>query len=277
MLKSMFIILLFIVTWAYPSPDPAESDSASVDTLNRPLPFHDGEKLTFRLRYGFITAGKAVMEVHKTQFRDSIPVYRFRTSARSASGFDWIYKVRDEVNSYVVPDGFYPLRFEKKLREGNYKADLLTDYLPRDSLARVEETRYHNNMRVRSRKKYEVTVPPYAQDVLSSFYYVRLLSLEPGKSQYLVNHEKKKVYNLRVVVHKRETIEVEAGTFRCIVVEPMIEGEGLFKKKGSLKIWLTDDRLRLPVQMTSKIIVGHITSELIKIEGVPLPVPARVK
>ncbi len=241
------------------------------------MPFAEGEKLTFRVRYGFITAGKAVMQVLKEEWRDSIRVYRFKTSAKSASGFDWIYKVRDEVNSYVVPAGFYPLRFEKKLREGNYKADLFTDYFPRDSLARVEEIRYHNSMRVRSRKKYEVAVPPHAQDVLSSFYYVRLLPLIPGEPQYLVNHEKKKVYNLKVVIHKRETIEVEAGTFRCIVIEPMIEGEGLFKNKGSLKIWLTDDKRRIPVQMTSKILVGHITTELIKIEGVPLPIPARVK
>ncbi len=241
------------------------------------MPFQDGEKLTFRLRYGFITAGKAVMEVEKTMFRDSVSVYRLKTSAKSARGFDWIYKVRDEVNSYVIPGKFYPLRFEKKLREGNYKADLITDYFPRDSLARVEEVRYHNSMRVRSRKVYEVKVPPFAQDVLSSFYYVRLLPLEPGHPQYLTNHEKKKVYDLKVEVYGRETIRVEAGTFRCLVIEPKIKGEGLFQQKGSLKIWLTDDSLRIPVQMTSEILVGHITSELIKIEGVTKNIPARVK
>ncbi len=241
------------------------------------LPFQDGEKLTFRLRYGFITAGKAVMGVHKTVIRDSVPVYRFKTSARSASGFDWIYKVRDEVNSYVIPGKFYPVRFEKKLREGNYKADLFTDYFPGDSLARVEEIRYHNNMRVRSRKVYDVKVPPFAQDVLSSVYYLRLLPLEPGKPQYLINHEKKKVYDLKVEIYRRETIEVEAGTFRCVVIEPKIKGEGLFQKKGNLKIWLTDDSLRIPVQMTSEILVGHITAELIKIEGVTGTIPARVK
>ena len=37
---------------------------------------------------------------------------------------------------------------------------------------------------------------------------------------------------------------------------------GIFKHEGKLTVWLTDDRLRLPVMMKSKVVVGSITAEL---------------
>ncbi|HFE63918.1 MAG TPA: DUF3108 domain-containing protein, partial [Caldithrix sp.] len=50
-----------------------------------------------------------------------------------------------------------------------------------------------------------------------------------------------------------------------------------FKQKGKLWIWLTDDQYKIPVQMKSAVFIGKITTELTKIEGVPLPLPSQVQ
>jgi hypothetical protein len=203
-------------------------------------------------------------------------VYHIQTTARSVAFFDNFYKVRDEVNSFVIADGFYSLRFEKKLREGDYFADMFVDYIPQDSVAKVRFFRYKDDkLNLKDKKEYDVKIPPFINDVLSSFYYIRNKNLEVGKSIYLTNHEADKVYDLEVKVYEKETIDVDAGKFRCIVVEPLLKGEGIFKQDGRLKVWLTDDDLKIPVQMTTKIAVGHLTTELIKIEGVNRPIRAK--
>jgi hypothetical protein len=71
-------------------------------------------------------------------------------------------------------------------------------------------------------------------------------------------------------------LKVQAGKFRCLVLEPLLKGEGIFKQQGRLQVWMTNDKYKIPVQMTSKVIVGHITSELEKIEGVGAPLPAQL-
>jgi len=43
----------------------------------------------------------------------------------------------------------------------------------------------------------------------------------------------------------------------------VILGDGLFKAKGKLTIWLTDDEERLPVVMKSEIAIGSIKATLI--------------
>ncbi len=69
-------------------------------------------------------------------------------------------------------------------------------------------------------------------------------------------------------MHKKERVKVDAGEFDCVVVDPILRATGLFKSKGRLLVWLTDDERKLPVQMKSKIFIGYITAELKEIEGV---------
>jgi len=63
-------------------------------------------------------------------------------------------------------------------------------------------------------------------------------------------------------VHGRERVKVPAGEFDCLVVEPVLEGEGLFQHEGKLTIWMTDDARKMPVLMKTKVKVGSIDASL---------------
>ncbi|MBD3224799.1 MAG: DUF3108 domain-containing protein, partial [Caldithrix sp.] len=154
---------------------------------------------------------------------------------------------------------------------------LVVDFDHLDSTASVDYKRYEDDgQTVKKHNQMTVDIPPFARDVLSAFYYIRTQELYVGDPIQLTSHEKDSVYNLEVKIYKREVIEVEAGKFTCLKIEPLLKGEGIFKQKGRLLIWLTDDELKIPVQMKSKVIVGSITSELMEIQGVNRPIPARV-
>jgi len=105
-------------------------------------------------------------------------------------------------------------------------------------------------------------VAEYVQDVLSAFYFIRTQDLKVGKSLFVDNHTDKKNYPLEVKVLRKERVKVPAGTFNCVVVEPILKASGIFKQKGSLTVWLTDDEIKMPVLMKSKVIVGSISTEL---------------
>jgi len=142
----------------------------------------------------------------------------------------------------------YPVRFEKYLREGKYRSDRIADFDPVAGLAYTPTD--------------TLVIPPYVQDALSLLYYVRVLELKPGTDLRVENYDGKKVYSLTVRVLRKERIKVKAGVFSTIVVEPLLQAAGLFKHEGRLTVWLTDDRLHLPVLMKSKVIVGSIVAEL---------------
>lgn len=242
--------------------------------------FKVGEKLTFAVRYGFITAGHATMEVEDMiTVRDSFPAYKIVTTAQSTSTFDLFFKVRDRVESVLDSSGIFSWEFRKYLREGGYKFDLSVEYDQVYGKAYVEMIRYHNEepLQIRKKENFELPVPKYVIDVLGAFYYVRTQELRTGEPIFLTNHDNKKIYDLKIIVQKRERIKVKAGEFNCIVVQPMLEGDAIFKQKGKLWVWLTDDELKIPVQMKSKAFIGSVVTELIEIEGIDRPIAARVK
>jgi len=76
------------------------------------------------------------------------------------------------------------------------------------------------------------------------FFYVRTLDLrnmKKGQIFYLQNFFDDTTHSLGVKMMGRETIEVEAGTFRCVVIQPLVMEGGLFKSEGNIFIWVTDD------------------------------------
>jgi len=229
----------------------APVDQMSEDPLDRlveNVAFGVNEKLTFDINYGFINAGTATMEVARIIEYEDRPCYQILTHANSNGFFSSFYKVEDRVESIIDAIGLYSWRFEKNLKEGNYRADRIYTFDQRNSKVHYKED--------------TIAVPPFVQDALSVLYYIRTQELKVGESIRLDNFTDGKLYPLEVRILDKETITVEAGTFDCLVVEPLTQSVGVFKHEGRLKVWLTDDRLKMPVLMKSKVLVGSISAEL---------------
>jgi hypothetical protein len=218
--------------------------------------FKEGEKLTFDLNYGFVTAGIAVMEIPRIKKISGRNAYHINFEVNSVPSFDMFYKVRDRYESYLDVEGLFPWRFEQHIREGGYTRDFSAFFDQRKGKAKTTEGEYE--------------IPPYVNDIISAFYFARTLDYSNMQVNDLIrlqNFYKDKVYDLDVKYLGKETIEVPAGKFDCLVVEPLVKEGGLFKHEGNIIIWLTDDELKVPVKVRTKIIIGYVEAKLSDYEG----------
>jgi Protein of unknown function (DUF3108) len=216
-----------------------------------------GEKLTYDVKYGFVTAGVAVMEIPKIKKIAKRETYHITFNVNTVSSFDPFFKVRDRYETYMDVEGLFPWRFEQHIREGSYSRDFSAFFDQRRNIAKTKKGSYD--------------IPDNVNDIVSAFYLARTFkfdTLDVGESFYLENFYKDKIYPLNVVYRGKETVTVDAGTFDCIMIEPMVVEGGLFKSEGSIIIWLTDDEAKMPVKVKSKVIIGSIDAELTKFEGV---------
>lgn len=218
------------------------------------LPFRVGEKLTFNVRYEFVKAGEATLEIPEiTECTGQSACFKMVSEARSTMPFSLVFEVKDRVESLMHADSLYTLRYTKTLKEGTYEA-----------FERVDFDQINHTATYQGGKT--VSVPPRVQDVLSSLYYVRTLDLEVGKSVFIENHADEKNYRLEVKVLRREKIKVPAGTYECYVLEPILRASGVFQHKGKLTVWMSTDPARIPVMMKSKIIIGAINAVLADVD-----------
>jgi len=251
----LLFLLLLGNTFAKVEKDPAKAAAAlaALDSVEIPRPvnteaFAPGEYLKFSVDYGFVNAGWAIMEVVSIVEYKGRLAYHFQTTAGTNKTFSLFFKVEDRVESLLDMENFYSLRHEKHLSEGNYHADRWFTF-------------DQENHRAVS-KDYDIKTYPNVLDVLSAFYYTRTLEFEPGDTFFLPNHTDGKNYPLRVAVHQVEKVTVPAGTFECIVVEPILKSAGIFEQKGNVYVWLTNDEKKMPVLMKTKIIIGSIDARL---------------
>jgi hypothetical protein len=223
------------------------------------LPFGSGEVFDFELQYGVVSVGRARLETRSVETYRGRPVLGLVSRARSAQWIDAVYKVRDEISSLLDLERLVSLRFVKQLREGDYKADLEADYLHEEGIARYADGT-------------EVALTPGSQDILSALFYIRAFALHEGMVLHIPVHDGKKSYPLRVAVTGRERVETPLGSFNCLVLEPTLQSQGLFKSEGRMLIYLSDDSRRLPVKLKARAPVGAFTSELSAYRaGTPLP------
>ena len=212
--------------------------------------FGAGERLEVSVGYGIIKAGTAAMEIPEIVRFAGSKCYHIVSTAKSNKFFSVFFKVDDRVESFMDVHELYSHRYDKHLREGKFIADVSMIFDQENHLALYNDGQD------------TFSVPDYVQDVLSAFYYVRTQDLKVGRSVFVDNHTDKKNYPLEIKVLRKEKIEVPAGTFDCVVVEPILKASGIFKHKGSLTVWLTDDEVKMPVLMKSKVMIGSISTEL---------------
>jgi hypothetical protein len=243
-----------------PSPAPGE------------LPFAPGERITLRISYARLLAGRASVSVLAAD-RDGGAALQYLAEARSQGFFAWLFRFR--VNDRTVatwdPVSGCSLGIEKRLREGRAARDQVVTFDPASGLAHVDDPKIEQS---------RFDVGPCALDVLSALYVTRVRGVSESTPLELPLFDNGKRYRLAVRFSGRERLNLPPPLGRqvpTLVVEPMLlEGTGLFvKERGArLRIWLTDDARRIPVRMRSKVAIGWVSADLESYQaGGPAPNP----
>jgi len=241
-LTRLFFVFALLLVLTLKTP----SESAAF-----PIP----ERLEFEITYTGIPAGRAVQEV--TQVGDEIHLV---STARSADWLKIFFPVDDRIESVLIkgaPPQFIgvPRLYRERIREGwsRFQKDAVFDrelltVTTKDFLKKTETTN-------------KITKRTY--DTLSSFFYFRTVPLQVGTSTFIDIFDCKKLWNTEVQVLRRETVTTQLGTFKTIVIKPLLKSEGIFARTGDMHIWLTDDDRRIPVLMKSKVKIGSVVATLV--------------
>src|SRR5690606_28891998 len=84
--------------------------------------FQAGEELSYRLRYGMISAATGTLKVEDSKIKFSSP-HSFHLSARgrTSSAFSIFFTVDNRYNSYIDSRTFLPHYYTENIREGSYR------------------------------------------------------------------------------------------------------------------------------------------------------------
>lgn len=203
------------------------------------VPFEPGERLIYDVRFGSKRVGQGYLHVD-----EQLVTLRGRPTYRASMGLEgrlWPFSVDYTFRSWMDVATLASHRYiqDQKGTDARYRAYEIYPARQRWERADVEES--------------GETITDEPMDQVSFLYFVRTLPLEVG-DEYVLNHYFKEDGNPVIIrVLRKEWKEVPAGTFECIVIEPIIRTSGLFGDGGQAEIYLTADDSHRMVYMLSRI------------------------
>lgn len=261
-----FALVLFfaVACFAQSATNQTQVQSASLKYYELPevqAPWMKGERLTYDLCWGFITAGTATLEVRPLPDGKT----EFYTLAHDNGALKKIYPVADTIYTRVRNKGLMTEVFRKSLHEGSFHNKSLIRFDRRGEKAWLSDTVFKDPVKHEVKRSADTAVAIFGMEhsIMSAFYLVRTMPLKVGEVSRFAAVSGKKRYELKVQVHGREKLKTALGEFNTVKVEPVLDGDGIFNSKGRIFIWLTDDEQRIPVLMQCEIALGSIKAKLI--------------
>jgi hypothetical protein len=238
-------LVLLALSGLFAAADAPRTATPAHPPASARLPFGVGERLSYQAKVNFLNAGSASMSVEDVE---TVRGHATFHTIFDVSGHVLFFHVNDHYESWFDTTSLISLHHTQRIDEGSRKDERTYDFYP--------ERRVY----VRNGQENPSVADPL--DEGSFIYFMRTLKLEVGKT-----YEFNRYYHLDrnpvvIKVVRREHIQVPAGEFDAIVLQPIIKSRGLFSEGGQAEVWFADDSAHTLLRLKSKLPFGTLYLEL---------------
>jgi len=236
----------------------AQDTGGTVGISAEPAGSH--EALDYSVEWRLIPAGTAKLTLSSTP-HSSLATSEMRLHIESTGLVSRLFRVSDDYTS-MLGQNFCTENTYLAAHEGNRNRETRVNYDAQTRKAQYFEKDLAKNTTTTN----QVDIPACVHDVLSGLMMLRTLNLEPGKTAQIPVSDGKKFAQVKVESERREDLVTPLGTRKTIRYEVFLFDNVIYKRSAHLHVWLTDDNMRLPVQIQVRlqIAIGTITFRLEK-------------
>ncbi len=203
------------------------------------VPFGPGESARYQVKLGlFGDVGEGRLMIPALDTVRGHETYHLQMTLKGGIPFA---RVDTKYESWFDVDELISRRFHQDQHEVRYERKRTFDFFP-------EERRWE----MLNGKSGELPTDMPLDD-LSFLFFARTLPLEVGKEYHFNRYFQDDGNPVRLKVLRTETVEVPAGTFETIVVQPIIKSKGIFSEGGEAEVYFTNDEKRILVMLKSKV------------------------
>jgi len=234
---------------ATPTPAPIARPTPAQTIAPEDWPFVVGEQLNYQVYIGTSNTplGLATFQVRShSRYFDRDGLY-LSVTAQTTGAAARVFVANDFIESYLDPRSLLPYRTVMNRAEGK---------------RRVNQTLTINQDygSATTDKGQKIEIPIGTHDYLSLFYVVRTFNLTPNKRNAVSLLVEGKPKTLFINAIKRETIEL--GQQKLPALALSLTTDDPQSDKYQFRVWISNDRRRLPLRMTCQTELGQLRADL---------------
>lgn len=244
-----------------PNPSSRDSDSRKGDdrapkTAPSSMPLSVGEKFAYEVSWAdFVVAGELTIETRERRPVDGVDAFHLVASAQSVGLVRAaVFKVDDVYESFVDASTLEPFRAQQQIRHGKKHDQQTVNIDQRGRKATFGDGR-------------AVNLQSTTYDLLGLLCAIRTMDFKSAKPRTFTLIDEDKLYDLQVEVEGRERVTTRAGAFDCVRLATRAIDQTR-SDPYKLRIFVSDDSRRIPVQITAEPRWGGVRVELVSANGV---------
>lgn len=232
--------------------------------------FVAGEELTYDLYYKYgilnIKGGKATINTEVTHYNGK-DAYKMTLHATTRGLVGNLYTVDDTLTSYMDKN-LVPQLFVKGADEvGDYTKERHI-YSYKNGETSIRTIRYKNN---EFRFDENIVTDRCTYDMVSILAFARTLDyskMQKGDNTQVQFITGKRLVNMYIRYKGTSTLKVNNGkTYEAVELSLMILDDAFVDQEEAMRVWITNDENKLPLQIYSKLKIGEMRSILKDFSG----------
>lgn len=269
------IVLLVFAFFSLSAFVPGDKDiyqNLTYDSFGR------GEKLDYKVSFGFFTVGNAQMIIddkfYKINHRDC---YKVDVFGKTSGMVSWVADVDDHWGAYVDSAALIPHISYRNIKENKYRKNEVVRF---DHNANMIEAKVKNKKTGKFKEPKLYVAPDNIRDMMAGYLYMRTVDFSKMKKndRFRVNSFfEDEFYELDIVFKGREKVKTKAGKFKAIKLVPVMPNNELFDGDDSVVVWISDDENKVPLKIKAKMFIGSAGVELENYQNTKHEMTSRIK
>lgn len=232
-----------------PNTKPNVATPPNPTTLDPNLPFSVGEQLNYQIFIGTNNTPMGVATFHvrgRSRYFERDGVY-LTVTAETTGAAAKLFVARDRIESYVDPKELLPYRTVLNLVEGERRRNEIFTLSQETGTATSD-------------RGTRIEMPVGTHDYVSFFYALRTFNLLPKKRNGVSVLVENKPLTVFVDAAQKDTIQL--GDRRLTAIPLTITTDDVESDKYKFRMWVSDDRRRLPLRITCVTRLGPLRADL---------------
>jgi len=238
MKNSIYIVIACTIIAMFPDSHSAQDKTKS----------YLGEQLHYNLEYLNVSVGTMDFVIREIETVNSVDTYHLEVTANTNRLFSPLFRVNNQYESYFDTASFLPQLIKKRIKQKNIEHQFALYFDQKKHQAILADTLFWD-------------IPESCFSFFSMLYFLRDQYYAPGDTIQFYMDSENLLSRGQATLSGEENLSLPMGKFKAIKInlefKPLSEEQRpwktdlltnrLAKPNSAISLWLSDDKLRLPL------------------------------
>lgn len=223
-----------------------------------------GEKITFKIYYGWFALGEASMDIDDSLIREGEEsFYHTKVEAGTVGLFSWLAGINNQYTGVVSTEDYKAIKSEKHLDERDGKSDQWNVFDYKEMKTYVKEIEHDKGKGLRS---FTVDLTQNTYDIHGTYMYLRSQlgqKFRKGDSIMFKTYWHEKLYDFGMEYGGEEKIKFNGQKVKVKKYYGLFPISKTFPEERAVEVYIMEkDGLGIPLLIEAKMKIGKVRCEL---------------